>query len=351
MKFILLLSTMACLIVGFTTCKTKTEPDVYILGMNGTVWKNGTGKPIAEGKLIARDLFVDGDDVYVVGYEEVAEPVKDTCEWRPNIKPRYWKNGKAIALPITRDKSLPAEVKTQRTLTSIHVEKGDVYVAGDDFEITNPAIYSRTAKYWKNGKEIRLTNGENMKWVNAIFVGNKEVHVVGVLELEPPLSKASSPVAMYWKNGEQIRLSGKNKNDLVASVYVSGQDVYVAGSGFEFPSIAKYWKNGKEVLLTDGTKDASASSVFVSGQDVYVAGRYGDKAVIWKNGKMIELSDGRSIMDANAIYVSGNDVYVVGSELSKALDVVTARYWKNGKQIKLSGNINTEAIDVFVTRP
>ncbi len=126
--------------------------------------------------------------------------------------------------------------------------------------------------------------------------------------------------------------------------------MYVAGGSFTEPSVAKYWKDGKQIPLSIYKQSLFAHSIIVPGQDVYIAGRAGNQAVYWKNGKAVPLSDGKKATDANAVYVVGNDVYVVGNELSDDRETTTIRYWKNGKPMKLSGDINTEAVSIFVTR-
>ncbi len=179
------------------------------------VWKNGVGQPVAPGRITASDLFVDGQDVYVTGYEEIenADTTRDRFNWRPNILPRYWKNGKAVVIPIIRDNSLPDQIKMWRTLSAIHVQSGDVYVVGDDFQIDPSMIINATriAKYWKNGQEFRLTNGEKATTVTSIFVDNNDVYVSGVVEMAPPWAMFTLPKGICWKNGVEIKLPGEKK--------------------------------------------------------------------------------------------------------------------------------------------
>ena len=89
-------------------------------------------------------------------------------------------------------------------------------------------------------------------------------------------------------------------------------------------NVAKYWIDGQEIKLSDGTHDATANSIVVSDNDVYVAGT-DSGAVYWKNNREIRLSGN----NASSIFVSGNDVYVGGSDSTHAV------YWKNGTKITL----------------
>src|SRR4029077_18006114 len=54
-------------------------------------------------------------------------------------------------------------------------------------------------------------------------------------------------------------------------------------------NVAKYWIDGHEIRLSDGTNDAMANSIFVSNNDVFIAGS-DNGAVYWKNNKEIKLS-------------------------------------------------------------
>jgi hypothetical protein len=95
-------------------------------------------------------------------------------------------------------------------------------------------------------------------------------------------------------------------------------------------NVAKYWIDGQEIKLSDGTNNANATSIFVSNNDVYLAGS-DNGAVYWKNNREIRLSGG----NATSIFVSGNDVYVAGSNGS---DSPNAVYWKNGIEVDLEKN-------------
>ncbi len=114
--------------------------DVYIIGKssdeeystNACYWKNGEKIVLSDGvDDCAKDIFIDGDDVYISGYINAV-----AC---------YWKNGEKVMLDEESKMSLG---------TSICVWNNDVYVAGHDSNSEDAS----NACFWKNGKKTTLSN-------------------------------------------------------------------------------------------------------------------------------------------------------------------------------------------------
>ena len=126
------------------------------------------------------------------------------------------------------------------------------------------------AKYWKDGTEVKLSDGTKAAYASSIVVSGSDVYVAGY---EKNANGNDILIAKYWKNAEPINLTDGSRNAIASSITVAGSDVYVAGyesNGTKL--VAKYWKNGVGVLLSDGMTDAAAYSIYVSGSDVYSAG-------------------------------------------------------------------------------
>ena len=231
---------------------------------------------------------------------------------------KYWIDGQGIML---------SDGTHDATANSIFVSDNDVYIAGTD----NGAVY------WKNNREIRLSDGS----ANSIFVAGNDVYVAGS-------NGSDSPNAVYWKNGIEVQLE---KNNVYGnwgsfganSIFVSGNDVYVAG--FEGPNPV-YWKNGKEIYLDFSTIGTAgfihARSIFVSGQDVYVDG-YGVTPgspfqVFWYavNGVFqTHITNPFSPGPGNSLFVSGSHVYIGGTQETPPHYPPSAAYWKDGNVISL----------------
>lgn len=158
----------------------------------------------------------------------------------------------------------------------------------------------------------------------------------------------------------QFQLTVTDKEGLVSmdkvQVTVSQQannseiDIYITG---DINGLAAYWKNGQPVTLKSISSNSAAKSIAVSGTDVYVAGwdgdafRYGENiAKYWKNGKEVLLT-GATGASANSIAVVNGDVYVAGWEYKGVRTV--AKYWKNGQSVSLTnGQTDAEASAIVV---
>jgi hypothetical protein len=135
--------------------------------------------------------------------------------------------------------------------------------------------------------------------------------------------------AAYWKNGKEVLLTDGTKGSRATAMCISNGDIYVAGyEGL----VAKYWKNGTAVSLTNGSLPAAATGIAVSGADVHVSGYVTSTlgldyttAAYWKNGGLSRLADTNHISLANGLTLTGPMPTITGVErLRGGHDVNTA---------------------------
>ena len=262
------------------------------------LWKNGVLQHLDNRNLehVAISVFVSDDDVYVLGYELTTT--------HANII--VWKNGEAEMLADVKLLSLfDGDVKSfTRIVNSIFVSDGDVYVVG---RANNQAIL------WKNGVEEILDDGNCAQYV---FVSGDDVYVAGY---GTSVAGNGGSSAKLWKNGNVIDLTNAGNNSRAFSVYVFGGDVYVAGQDGAGDGSARLWKNGIVQDLPDAKDAIMFRSVFVKGNDVYVAGyvwfvpeyKPGSallpgyfKAALWRNGKRLKLDVGQRNSELCSIFVN-----------------------------------------------
>jgi hypothetical protein len=195
------------------------------------------------------------------------------------------------------------------------------------------------AVYWKNGKQINLSNNAD---ANAMVLSDTNVYIAGAIY------SGADEMATYWKNGKQIQLE-KGGISHASGIAVDGSDVYCSGDHFgplySGRDTAVYWKNGKRTALSPFTNGV-ARSIYVYGSTVYIAGRtWGtfDSAVVWENGVESWYATPGSM---NAIGITGNNIYFVGGSND-------ASYWSRTAVKTLSyhafaGSIAISGSDVYI---
>jgi hypothetical protein len=145
-----------------TSMAVAANGDIYVAGYSydfpnaALYWKNGERIVLGEGggKSHATDLFIDGDDLYVAGWEEM--PLSTGGRTKPIA--RYWKNGVAVDL---------TDGTAHAGANAIHVVDGEPYVVG--VEMINP----NTATLWKQGETIRLSHEEYNGSAGDLYVVKK----------------------------------------------------------------------------------------------------------------------------------------------------------------------------------
>jgi hypothetical protein len=319
---------------------TQSLSGVYIVGSeNATAkyWQNGVGKflNLRAGAVssVARGVVVANGNVYMVGEE------------RTNIKSTavYWRNDTAV--------SLSANSSNGATANCIAVSGANIYIGGYEAEAGNTV--GTTAKVWKNGVPISLTDGLHVAEVLSITIVGSDVYAAGYEYLGVSLSTRRPK---YWRNGTPISI-GNDTEGWLSGIVVSGNDVYVAGYELNPTTgvaIAKYWKNGVGTSLSNGVLNNYGLCLMVSGSDVYVGGyeRRNQNifytAKYWKNntaGEKILEATGSQDAIVNTGFINGNDVYFAGVVNIPTNVVYKARIWKNGVAIDITDG--TKAVDIY----
>src|SRR5690606_33277171 len=99
-----------------------------------------------------------------------------------------------------------------------------------------------TAVYWKNGVAFALSDGTVRTMATKIAVSGNDVHITGTVAD----GTAKQWLAKYWKNGEETNLrNGQEAND----IFIDGTDVYITGR----QGGVKYWKNGEPFEIPGGS--------------------------------------------------------------------------------------------------
>lgn len=174
-------------VAGWEYKTTQIDPTHTYTAPVAEYWKNGVPTELSDplGFGIAHSIFLSGNDVYVAG---------NTCQPHEPLGcdlVTYWKN----AVPVV----LPGEKPSAGA--SIVVSGTDVYVAGNHLL---PAPNSAIADLWKDGTLTQLETGWSA--ANQVVVSGSDVYVAGANVLAN-----GAEVAGYWKNGRFVTLTdGQN---------------------------------------------------------------------------------------------------------------------------------------------
>lgn len=247
----------------------------------------------------------------------------------------YWKNGKQVLL---------SDSLTDAYAAGIAVNKNDIYVVGGIRRMVNSYVETSIAAYWKNGVLTQLGKGTIDK---VAFKGN-DVYMVGTAWGGP----GKPDQAILWKNDKVFSL-GKGR---LNSIYIDGDDIYVAGcklyaveqpttsylrKEYTYYPAAAYWKNGEPIMLNDTTSGSTyANNIFVQNGDVYTAGAddsYREsKPICWKNRKRFELaSQAYPRGYVSGIVVDNLERYTLCGAIDTRSYNYLAVYWQSGRMRSL----------------
>ncbi|MGC4013202.1 MAG: hypothetical protein QM755_01610 [Luteolibacter sp.] len=248
-------------------------------------WRNGNIVLLGDGqkKTMAANIALSGNEVYVPGLERVDNSYNSIA--------RYWKNGVAVNLSsgLTRAAANDIAIVVQTAIIGGHpVSVKTIYAAGKEDITPDNANYNMTARYWKNGTAVSLTNGQNDAEALAIFVAGTDTYVAGWES-----TAAGKHVAKYWKNGIPVNLTNGSSFAEAHAITVVDGVVYVAGYEYNNASgrsVAKYWKNGIAVNLASALQHSRANAITMVKDNVYTGGSFNGFPAYWKNGVLTLLN-------------------------------------------------------------
>jgi hypothetical protein len=301
-------------------------------------WHNDSIVTLSDNSVdaYANGIFVDGEDVYVVGSSGGAAV--------------YWKNGVERILP------------QGAIASSIYIRDGKVYICG----CNNSSVGSIVPMCWIDESPIVLKGG---MCANSIFVDEEDsIHIAGYGK-----SQYSDDIIYYWEGlesdiadnysvigGTKMKDQNNSTSAYGISATADGSSVIVCGVETDNAAkkfIAKQWINRRGHPLTVGENGTEARSVFVEKDVFYVAGKMARTACYWqckvKSDKMTvdkstkrinELTSGKTDTYATSIFVKDGTVYVVGYEAGAVIN--RPLLWRGKQGLKF---LDSEAMNLDVT--
>ncbi len=290
-------------IVGYTTIGTPpgTKPIA-------TLWINDSLVYLSDTSSKANAICIDNDDVYVLGYLNIAS--ESAC---------YWKNGIRQKLPYYR---------TPIIATGITVQSGDVHISFNKYN-SSDSVY--TAFIWHNGVEQTLANSNNA-YATAITINAGDVYVSGWKNIN------GDYYAVYWKNGLYYQLGLGKANDIVAY----NNKIFMAGefhpTSSNFPR-AMCWDNNA-VRILESTDVSAGNAITVTDYGISVGGFIFNDLYYWKdnNKHKLQTNNDESSLKLNDIAGYKNFVYSVGRVYNNTEEKSKAYYWQNNSKYILPDN-------------
>ncbi len=261
-------------------------------------WKNGEIIELDGYK--TNNIFVDGDDVYVVGEYTLPNGRYKKC---------YWKNGTRYDL--------------DEEITSIYAHNGDIYTTGQYY---NEIEDRNFACYWKNGIRVELKEGIIAL---GIYVEDNDVLVYGKRGWKN----------FYWINGQVYQVEDDVK--VIKDVYIKDGSYYVTGlyepediNNFYYPC---YWINGVRQSINMGEYGIIETiygevNLYEENEDIHLIARENEDIFYWKNTMFMKKFNHRY---AKTAYYYDNVVYIVGYYYNDD-DKPIPCYWKDNTRYDLN---------------
>jgi hypothetical protein len=338
MKKIILFPALVFALFSCSTDNTSEESEqpknVYVLGYEKEsgintlkLWKNGVSSNVSDGikTALPRDLYVDGNNVYVVGCQEDLNGVRQAALWKNGVKTSlsngtgqnyangvfvqnnqvnvvgsinafqeasYWLNGAYNTLPVTSTFS--------KTADKIHGDANNICIAGEVIESGSKS----KAVVWINNTLFNLTDGTTRAIPQRVLISGGFVYTLLYLNNKTVIAKTSSTSGTTLI--ELMTQNGVDAHPTDFAITSSG-DTYVVGyeviNGFDTPFL---FKNGvRQNYFTTVPTSVIPTSIFIDGVDVYVSGTEDtvsgvDLIRVWKNGQIQNINLSSAAQDRHS---------------------------------------------------
>ena len=322
------------------------------------LWRDGKRFYLTDGTSdgFCNAVVSEGDKVYVVGCEATGDLVDDGYyePYRQNVAV-LWEFEARKEETVKR--TIMSDGKLATSPLSVSVSDGNVYAAG----MVTLESGNRKAVYWTNGKMASLTDGTNDAIAYCVLAVEDDVYIGGY---EASGADGASGAAVIWKNGVAQKLTGGNTLAKINALYYENGVLYAAGVE---KNKGEHWKG---VIWKDGSASYFHTESEATVVDLYVKdGKYivggGTKDAkghyvpcTWTENGVTFASEDVEFCTATAMDVAGDDIYLAGNEyymdMSDYSEYYTAYLWKNGTEVTLEvSTTDTSIWDVecaFVSR-
>lgn len=145
-------------------------------------------------------------------------------------------NGKEAALTLVSETAVQAIVPYSATsgkiTVSVNAQTGE---SSQQFSV-EPAIYvtgygdksamdeTRIARYWRNGREVKISDGTVNAFARAICPVGPDIYIAGDQVVGSTLQR------VLWKNGQEQSQATATYEVRVHDASIAGNDVYMSGS-------------------------------------------------------------------------------------------------------------------------
>ncbi len=250
------------------------------------------------------------------------------------------------AAKVWKDGVVLSNLGENITISSMCIEKGNVYVVGYKKETTiiNPEQESIKfyARLWKNGESVELElKGDSISKAYDIVVENGNTYVVGE-EYREKVTAGGLFDAVVWENGKRKVLDNPEKTNPTAEakfIFINNGFTYIGGS-INVDKRPYVWKDGKEFPIKFNGSDSPKNLKFIN-NELYAF--YG--TTLWMGG--VKSTDMKSIM----IQAKG-DGYIDAIESLGSVYVVAQGYpqYANGKTDEIESGYNETALATILLK-